>query len=219
MTLLQLRDLFRVLTGDTETPPLWADEEVDEFANDATREACRRARLLVDSTGTASEVSISTGEPLYELHPSVLFVRRVKLASRTDPTPKASVKDLDANLPGWESLTGEIIVYCTDYQRGHIRFVKTPTADDTATLTVVRLPLEAMTADGDKPEIAERYHRDLLDWMLYRAYLKHDAETENTTRAKGYLDSFTRRFGPPSAAYDEAWIDTHHGYDDYEGIA
>lgn len=217
MTLGELIDLFRSVTHDVSTPPMWSDDEITEYANDAEREACRRARLLVDSTSYSIDLSIN--EPMYTIDPKIIFIRRVKLASQTKPLPKIVLKDLDENMPGWEGMTGNVLLYCTDIETGKIRFIKTPIVADTVSMTVIRLPNKDMVASGDTPEIKAHYHRSLINWMCFRGYSKQNADTVDKTKADIFEARFTADFGLLSSAMDESWIENNHGIDGFEGLA
>lgn len=219
---MKLKDLiaaFRDDVDDLKKPYLWSDSQVKRYANWAVNEACRRARLLVDSTTQEIvEITIAADEAVYDLDPRVLFVRRAKLASRTQPLSKYSYKDLDRSAPGWEDSEGDPSHYITDYDSGKLRLYPAPTVDDVLTLTVVRLPLQDMEADNAEPEIKPHLHEALLYGMKYRAYMKQDSETKDGDKAAENLVMFEAEFGKPSTAIDENWIHQNHGADTEEGL-
>lgn len=218
MTLTDLIVLARARVTDTLAPYLWSDIEWTGYANEAQREACRRARLIVDSSTTAiCRISLVALTPTYALDPRVIFIRRVKLSTVDKPLGRASYKDLDRAVPGWESEAGEPMAHVPDMDTGKFRPYPTPSAAYTANLTVVRLPLEDM-AGSDEPEINARYHESLLYWMLYRAYSKQDSETIDPVKASENLAFFEQEFGKKSSAIDEEWIEREHGYTDEEGV-
>lgn len=65
------------------------------------------------------------------------------------------------------------------------------TFDLTVNLSVFRLPITAITDDGDQEfEIAEHHHEHLLLWVKHRAYSKQDAETFDRTKAKELDEAF-----------------------------
>jgi hypothetical protein len=218
LTLLQLNTLFRQETDDQSAPYLWSDAEVTDYANDAQNEACRRARLIRDSaTAAVCQYAVAINNPVIALDLRVISVRRVKLASRSQPLTRRYLADMDALTPGWEALTGPVTDYVADYQTQAIRLFRTPTATDTLNLTVSRLPLADLAANGDVPEINPAYHRSLRFWMLYRAYSKRDAETNDPQRAKAALAMFEAEFGPRSPAFEEEWAREQYGMDGADG--
>jgi hypothetical protein len=219
MNLETLKTTVRRRLDDLQAPYLWSNEDLAEYANDAEREACRRARLIVDST-TAEIVSISlgVGASTYDLDQRILFIKRVKVSDISTPLRRVSFRDLDRSAPGWEDETGTPQAYVPDMDEDKLRVYPIPTAAATATLTVNRLPLEDMANDTDTPEIKPRYHDSLVYWMEYRAYSKQDAETRDDQKAAKALSMFEQEFGKKSSAIDEAWIAREHGYTDEEGV-
>lgn len=215
----QLKAIARSEADDNAAPFLWADPEWLEFANDAENEACRRARLLTDaSTSAICTASITIGAESVALDPLVIFVRRAKLDLQTQPLPNVDSRDLDLNVPNWETQTGRPKAWVRNWETGKLRLWPIPSAVDTLRLRVVRLPLVPMAADGDAPEINARYHRSLVFWMLYRAFSKKDTQTQDDRKAAEYLALFEQEFGQKSSAIDEHWITDNHGEDSFEGI-
>jgi hypothetical protein len=194
-------------------------EEWIEYANEGEVEACRRARLLVDSTTPElCQLDIVSGVATYDLDPRIIFVRRVKLASKSLSTPKIGYRQLDEQAPGWETSTGDIEAYCLDYQHGSLRFYREPVAVDTATLTTIRAPLAPMELNADEPDVPERYHIGIVHWMLHKWYLNDDPEIGDDKLADKYLALFTNEFGVKSSAIEETWITDQHGYNLDEGL-
>lgn len=217
MTLIELRDLFRREVDDLDAPALWSDEEIYEFANDAQNEACRRARLLIDSSTVAiCQITVAALASTAPLDSRIIFVRRARITGKNTPLDRASWRDLDESFPGWESHTGTVSHFVSDWETGKLRLYRIPTVQTVLNLTVARLPLADMGTD-DSPEINVRYHRSLVFWMKYRAYMKQDAETANPEKAKANLELFEQEFGRKSSAIDEEWIDRQQQTDTYDG--
>lgn len=218
MTLRDLIDIFRHEVDDVAEPYLWTEEELIEYANDAQNEACRRARLLIDSTTEAiCQIDVLIGTASYALDPRVIFIRRAKVASSVLPLARASLRDMDDAALGWDAHTGSVRAYLTDVDSGRVRLYRIPTATDTLHLTVVRLPLAEMVSLDDAPEIHVRYQRSLRHWMCFRAYSKQDAETKDDKKAAEGLALFEQEFGKKSAAIDEEWIGREQAYDRWDG--
>jgi hypothetical protein len=203
---------------DAAEPFLWSDAELTGYLNDAQDEACRRARLIVDSsTPSICGFSVSSGTTFITVDPRVIFVRRVKLASRKKPLVFASYLELDQECQGWDERTGTVEAVITDVQSGKLRLYRIPTASDTGTLTVVRTALDPMAAASDEPEIAPRFHRSLIAWACYRAYIKQDADSANADKAAAALAEFEREFGPKSPAIDEIYQAMRQPFDGNDG--
>jgi len=218
MKLRELIAIFRAEVDDVAEPYLWTEEDLIDYANDAENEACRRARLLIDSTTTAiCQIALLANTASYALDERVIFVRRAKLASSSLPLNRASVRDLDDSAPGWDTHTGPVRSYLTDVDTGKLRLYRIPTVVNTLNLIVVRLPLTPMNDIDDAPEIHGRYQRNLRHWMKYRAYSKQDAETLDAKKAAEGMALFEQEFGKASTAIDEEWISREQGYDRYDG--
>lgn len=203
---------------DTAEPFGWSDDELTGYLNDAQDEACRRARLLVDSsTAAICSIAITSAKVLYTLDPRVIFVRRAKLASRSKPLGFASYLDLDEQCPGWEDRTGTVELLVTDFETRKFRTYRTPTGADTLKLTVVRTALEPMAAGCDEPEIAPRFHRSLIEWACYRAYNKQDVDALDPEKAGRALAAFEQEFGPKSPAIDEIYQSMRQPFDGSDG--
>lgn len=208
MELSELMTLFRQEADDTVQPYLWSDPELIDFANDAQDEACRRGRLLVDSTTTAiCSVPVTNGNAAIDLDPRVIFVRRARFAGQK-PLQRMNMQDMEARFWYWQDAApGNPMCFIPDFTTGKLVLWPTPDGDRTLSLTVVRMPLEDMSDDADTPEIAPRYHRSLRFWMLYRAYSKQDSEANDPKKAADALALFEQEFGKKSSAQDEAWIE------------
>lgn len=218
MIVSEILDIVRLELGDTELPYLWGDSELIEFTTDGENEACRRSRLLIDSNNAQiCRVNVIASNPLLTLDARVLFIRRARLELESRPLSRASYRDLDANISGWESVTGTPTHYLTDYETGKIRLYPTPVVNDTLDLTVVRLPLAPITGFTQTPEINARYHRSLRYWIMYRAYSKQDTETLDKKKAADNLALFEQEFGTKSRAIDEEWIEREQAADPYDG--
>lgn len=182
---------------------LWSLAEWTEYANDAEREACIRANLLLDQTSAMAVLAVSSGIASYSLNEKVLIVKRAKLTSGNEPLVKTSRRVLDATYPNWEAEVGTTRSWLPD-STNKITLYKIPTADDSLNLMISRLPETDMllvNKTSDSPEIDSQYHLGLVDWMMHRAYSKQDSETLDLGKAKEHLKRFTARFGerPPAS--------------------
>ena len=193
-------EAFRDQVGDHVVPPFWPDAQIVRYLNEAVQEACERAKLIEDRlTPAVCSVTLAPDVSTYTLHPSVFEIKRVTLRGR--PLDETSVEEMDADCPGWEALKGLPRAYIFEQASGirpaNIRLVRTPTEADTIALTVYRGALKPLSADIDtaKPEIPERFHENLMDWVLHRAYLKQDADTFDPTKAAESKALFVQAFG------------------------
>lgn len=208
MQLLDLIKLFRSEVDDTAEPYLWSDDEAIEYANDAQNEACRRSRLIIDSsTAAICQIAVVANTATYALDPRVLFIRRARLTGLL-PLKRKNVQDMDNCNPSWEDASSTTpTAFITDFETGKIRLYPTPNAAFTLNLMVVRTPLAEMNDDRETPEINARYHRSLRFWMMYRAYGKQDTQANDPKKSIEALTLFEQEFGKKSSAIDETWIE------------
>ncbi|CAN5814507.1 hypothetical protein BH20PSE1_BH20PSE1_01090 [soil metagenome] len=214
MTLSDLLKLFRLEADDFWTPQLWTDDELIEFANDGEEQACRRARLLVDSTTAGvCRLSFTAGDsPVLTLSPVVLTIRQAVWVSSGVPVVRRVLAPMLASemYADWDTLDiqpqQQPDVYITDVQTQAIRLHPTPAVNGAVELSVFRLPIDKMAALGDEPSIPAYAHRALVQWMLYRAYSKQDADALDAEKAKSAYGLFVQEFGDAKSARNQAWM-------------
>ena len=56
-----------------------------------------------------------------------------------------------------------------------------------------------------------------MNWMLYRAFNKHDSQAYNPKAAQMFLSDFEAEFGKKSSAIDEAWLAREQDLTEVEG--
>lgn len=216
---MKLGDLItdaRERVSDESAPYFCSDARFTRFANQAQREACRRARLLVDSTTDAvCKITLVPGTAVYALDPRVLFIRRAIIDGQSQQLVRIHHRDLDAAGSEWMTEQGDIDGWVVGLDTGKLRLYRIPRAAGVARLTVQRLPLTDMTdVAAHSPEIDSRYHEALVSWMVYRFYATNDAETKDDAQAAVALGEFEREFGPAMPAIEEAWAQEHYGFQD-----
>lgn len=202
MTVEDFITAFRSDLRDLTIPQMWSDEDIVRYLNDAVDEAAERALLIEDSvTADCCEVVLIPGQATYDLHPSVLRVKRATF--NVKPLHISSVEAEDNQGFGWENREGPVPQkFIVNGQATTITFVPKPTEAGTVKLTVYRTGLTPLTTDVDtaEPELKAVYHPRLKDWMYRCAYLKRDAETLNEAKAAEHEAMFERAFGTrPSA--------------------
>ena len=243
--LVDLITHFREEADDKSAPYLWSDYLLTQYANEAQIEACRRARLLKDSTTAAiTTYTLAQGAQYVTLDPRVIYVRQCHILSNNLPLVRKHKQDLDRMFPGWDfpsptTAGGSIVCFCPDRDYKQLWFNAPSPAADTVQLTVVRIPQSDMaqlvttstttttgtvtntvtstlTASVD-PEIDPMYHVKLVHWMLYRAYGKQDSETNDPEKSKNAYDQFEAEFGPQVSAQNQMYTEEQYGYDDFDG--
>lgn len=201
----ELIDAYRDESFDKAVPPFVKDDMLLQFATQAEQEACRRAHLLVDSASGMCSVSVSANEPLVDIDPRIINIRRAKLSISTYSLSPVRAEEMDRVNPGWESHRGTPTTYVTDYQTNAIRLYPNPQVACDLTMTVSRLPMSDLRANGDTPEIRKEAHLALVQWILYRAYSRQDADMFDPNKAARALAEFEKEFGKKSSARNERW--------------
>lgn len=217
MKLARLREICRLEIDDVAEPYGVTDEDLDECINDAQNEACRRARLLRDSTTTAtSTIALVANTATYALDPRVIRVDRARISGETSPLAMMLMRDADRLLPGWEDYSAATpYTLIPDYESGKIRLIPKPSANGTLLLTVIRLPLAEMDNDDDDLSIPEHHQRSLRHWVAYRIFSRPDSQLHDPKAAENSLTLFMAEFGQAQPAYDEAWVQTHYAGREY----
>lgn len=198
MTFAELEYLTRREISDEigdDTSWFIRSDQMLSYANEAEYEACRRARLLVDSTTAAiCQIATVAGTAVYPYDSRIIFIRRGIMTGATRPLVRHSHTMMDEQVIGWESLSGEVTAFVTGMHSRNLLLYKMPTASGTLNLTVIRGPLQQFTAYGS-PEIPERFHPALIHWMKHKAYNNQDSEMFDKNRADVHLATFEKYFG------------------------
>ncbi len=154
MTPQQLFDRFRADVIDLKDPPLWSDDEVWGYLDDAQSMLCRLTDGLRDSTSAATQVAITATEPWVDIDPSVLTIRSAKLVSTSKPVRVFSYEDVagcDGTNKPWPwgvsdlDLPGTVLAAIIGMEEGRLRLVQVPIVDDALELIIERLPLVPIT--------------------------------------------------------------------------
>lgn len=197
MRLAELITRVRVAAQDLADPPMWSDDAITAWLNDAQAEAAIRARLLHEVADPAlCDVGISAGTAAYTLHPAMYeltYHAFVPAAGGRVPLTLVSQEWLDKFMPDWRERRGTPAFLLQDEQA--LRVAPTPDADGTLVLEGYRVPLDLMADDDDTPEIAAVHHVHLVQWALYRGFSMPDMETFDPSRGQLAEAEFTRYFG------------------------
>lgn len=198
MNLLQLTERFRIEADDLLEPYLWPSDWVAGWFSEAQDEAALRARLLLDDYTTAvTQIAVVAGVASYPLHPKLYEIAVIDFVPEVgyvQPVYLTSRERLDRERSGWryEPADTPTNAIQTDTR---LRLVPVPSAAGTLRLEGYRLPFKPLVNDNDKPEINDAHHIHLMDWVLYRAFGKPDADAHDPQRSKEALDRFEAYFG------------------------
>lgn len=204
---------FRLLAGDRGTPPLWADDIVVDWLNQAEREACIRAHLLEDeTTPDIVNITVVPAQFEYKLHPLIQDVKRLRIyypASGDTPAQYNRIErgDEERDIRYWwdqrPNADGRPNYYAVlgdgDENAGRTLVLDQVPSSPATTMQMVvdRYPLQPMdvASTSDTPEIHPNHHPHLVEWALHLAFLTRDIEGAALPRTDRHLQRFVDAFG------------------------
>lgn len=184
----ELEKRFRSDVNDVKTAAdnsdfgcLWTDADVYGYMTVACDALAKRTQGLYKTIPLA----ITPGEAWVKLPSYVQHIREAHLLSRNTRVVQTDAADVDFASP-----SGVPRLFIRDYDRRSLRLLPAPAAPDTLEIQAsvsITMPMEAGIpvpfTDSEDQQL-------LLVKMKSLAYLKHDAETEDLTRARFYLQLF-----------------------------
>jgi hypothetical protein len=227
LTLEQLATLFRQrvddLPGDivdTSQPwqnnddgLLWKNQEICQYADEAQNEVVIRTGGILDqhTTIAINHITVTAGTQAYTYDNRILKIERMKFVEDATNNEYVVIKKtpiwMDEHHREWDlegNATGQgIVEFFVEFtEEKQIRLWRVPGVAGVLHLTTYRLPVTPLswTLRHKLLEVRAEYQYDMLDWMMFRAYLKRDAETENPELAGIHKSLFDERIGErPSA--------------------
>ncbi len=200
MTLEQLIARFRIEADDlVPNPYLWQRDWLAMWFSEAQDEAAVRARLLLDDfTESVTQIEVTADVDAYKLHPKVYEIVRLGFKpagdERTTGIDLVTRERLDRDYSDWRTRPAGDVRWAMQTDT-RLRLGPVPSRDGVLHMEVYRLPLKPLVNDGDKPEIHEAHHHQLVQWVLYRAFSRPDADTHDPGRAEKAYAEFERYFG------------------------
>lgn len=222
LTLADIRRRTRSRLDDLKKPYLWSDQDLLDYINDALRDACIRANLVIqdDIPLPFKQNADLTWKSKYNLASGILDVQSVRLNSQPSVTlHRTSFRRQEQYFGGRPVSEGAPWAYALDKTQAGtgvdsgilvraISFIGIPIEADTALLDVIRLPI-LLEHDDDVPEIDEIWHPDLVFGITELAYLKRDADTFDPKKSERDGAIFESKFGPrlPAVVIRERQMD------------
>lgn len=187
---------------------LWSNSELTQYADEAQQEVARRRPIKDNTTVAVTQIAVVALTPTYAYHKSILAIEEPYFVETISgihhALKKYSHADMLTDYQTWRADTaGKPTLYIEDLHERSITLYRTPDVAGTLYLTTRRLPVRRLNwsiGQSAKLEVDAEHQYDMLDWILYRAYLKDDIETSDAERARRHLDAFTLAIGErPSA--------------------
>lgn len=206
MTLEELTALYRAQSQDTEEPYFCSNELLAMYASEAQEEACRRGQLIRDAASPMCTIAYQAGDESVPVDPRIVQV--VMAFVDGYPVDVIGGDQMDAIMPGWSAATTSARPsrMISGVSAGRMHLWPTPSQTGQIKLRVLRMPLKRLVNDTDKPEIRQEAHPALVEWMLYRAYSRDDADLGDPTKAATALRKFVAEFGDKHGARNEQWV-------------
>lgn len=170
---------------------LWADSDLYRYMTGG----CDALAKVLGVLYKTLRLPVTAGVQALPLPAYVTNIREARLVNKNDPVRQVNANSQnfgyrdDYGLKTYGSAamfegSGTPNSFVRDYERKAILLVPAPNEDDVLELqceTTISLPQEAGMplpfADAEDQQL-------LMHYVMWRAYLKHDAETENLVRAK-----------------------------------
>jgi hypothetical protein len=206
LTLERLLADTREELDDEVAPYLYGDDKLIKYLNEAVHEAALRTRCLVESErDDMCVITLQPGIATYELHPSVVVIRRAYLDSAPDRhLTRTTSAHLQRHHCEWRTERGEPRFLVRDRQARKITLSPIPEVAGTLRLELWRVPTEeeVMESGDDEPAGGPIYQHELFRWACFRAFNKKDSEQNDTTLADRNLALFEAAFGHRPSATD-----------------
>lgn len=205
MKLREAIDAYRFDAHDTAAPYFVDDPKLVKLFNEAQIEACRRARLIVDSTSDIARVAFGAGDETVPLSPLIISIKRARLESVTNPLSWATSREMDERFPGWDTNTNRStpFVLVSDYETDALRLYPLPKSDDRLLMTVAREPKDDISSTSSEFEINARFHLGLVEWVKYRVFGSDDTDLYDAKKSSAAMEAFVAEFGPAIGAINE----------------
>lgn len=198
-----------ILDDTVSAKYLWSNLQLTRYANEAVLEACSRAPLI--NRVLTKAITAATAEYVIDSFIKQIYVAKLDL--QTTPLIQATDATLSIGIgSSWRTSTGTPTHYI---RTGHkIRLYPVPIVDDTLVMTTSNIPDDDFSFEDD---IDPAYHKGLLYYIAYKAYMLNDADAYNPVKAADFLKMFDVIFGVKhtakynSVAYDSPMYGTVSG--------
>lgn len=178
----------------------WSNEELTQNINEAIRQVYRRILPVKDILIT---IPVIAGTHTYSLDPIIIQLLGIRSPLTELPLVQLDIEDI-WDVPQWESVQGDPTHYIPNYDTGTIRLYPEPTQGDTLSLMYYRLPITELSWSANTlgPELRNEFQIPMLNYALFLAYMKDEANTNDPAKAQNFLALFNQEF-PQTSAYSD----------------
>jgi len=206
-----LRDTSHAVRGQGSSQ--WNLASLVAYLSEAADIMAEETHCIVDSsTPEITEITLVTGEDVYDLSDRIIDVKSVRVGYRrtgrrlrqvTTHEMEDGSEDITTAYPTkLYSRPGEPFAFALDEASNQLRIYPTPRTEDEGVvvyLRVSRLPLNPLPVPVDndpdsdvEPEVPVQRHLDLCEWAAYRALRNHDTDVENIPKATTHRNQWDR---------------------------
>jgi len=198
MTFEELIQIMREdFLNDIVKPYIWSDDNLFRNLIQAEVEACRRAKLIIDTSKT---IDLSAGVSSYSLPIGILTIDSARVEGK--PVSQITQPEFEYYYNDAVNLPDGFPKFFMIPNNTTIEVVPVPKEDYTMKLIVSRLPITNRTYI-DEPEIPGYTHYHLIYGALATCYAKQDTDTYNNKKAAEFDALFSKQFGDPISARTE----------------
>lgn len=189
--------IFREEVSDKAEPYLWSDS----LAYSYMTEGCDALANEAQPFYKVLRLDYTAGEAVLGLPRSVLQIRSARDVTANRPLHQANSNDLivaqtkdyglrSAGPSAMFESSGAVSTFVRDYEKRALRLVPIPNVSGTIEIQCTVTLTEPLSEGAPLLCTEASDQRLVLCYMKWRAYSKHDAETEDLTRAKTNENAF-----------------------------
>lgn len=196
-----IQDVREDIIDDVGLQKRLSDSQLTRFANEAIKEACMRAPLLV----ATKTFKVIAGKSEYELDEFTRQIIDVKFSLSPHPLRQETDDGLSLNYGSDWKLRAAPPTHYTRLNRV-LRIYPIPVVDDVLAVKMSRIPDDDFDLDED---IDPSYYDSFKYYVAYKAFSQRDNDNYDPVKASSFLELFNSMFGTKhSAKYDTVNFNT-----------
>lgn len=181
----EIVDLFRVEMHDTAEPPMFSDEQLYAYLNDAQQTFVRELGGIPDASSQFLQIAAAVNDTSFKYDHRILKIRGAYRLSDGCQVDVIDYEEMRTRGLRFDGCTGHVEAIVIGMDEATVRYLKTVDLADTLQLIVDRMPLQDITMDEPDaaPEIIPPHHIHLVTHMMAKAFGNQDAEVFNKSKA------------------------------------
>lgn len=140
---------------------------------------------------SVTELYLVKDQVNYGINSKILTIEIAQINNQLRPLIIKTRKEMAREFPNWKDLTSSTPLYLIPMiDQRKVVFSPPPDTNYTCTISVTRLPFTELSEPSASPGIPEEFHRNLFNFIRYRAFSKYDSETFDVTKAEYYYQKY-----------------------------